>query len=192
MRGLLQTLIPLDIAKGLALTGRHFFQVFRTANRRKVPFHVTCEYPEVPAKLQPRFRGRLKLILDEAGELNCVCCMACEKICPTGVITIIPTKKEGRKTKLPQLFDFEMERCIFCGFCVESCGFNAILLDQEFELASYRREDFSLGLAGTYQNMTGFIPVAQFSVAEPEVAPDLPPAEPAPESTATSAPEPEK
>lgn len=168
MRGLLKTLIPMDIVKGLALTGRHFFQVFRTANRRKVRLHFTSEYPEVPAKLQPRFRGRLHMLVDEAGDLKCVCCMACEKICPTGVITIIAGKQEGRKTKIPTRYDFEMERCIFCEFCVESCGFDAIILDHQFELAAYKREDFSLGLAGKYQNMTSLIPVAQFSVAEDE------------------------
>jgi len=168
MRGLLKTLIPGEIAKGLALTGHHFFRVFRTANRRKVPFHFTSEYPEVPAKLQPRFRGRLHMLLDEAGDLACVCCMACVKICPTGVITIIAGKKEGRKTKIPTRYDFEMERCIFCEFCVESCNFESIILDHQFELAAYNREDFSLGIEGTFQNMLGLIPVAQFSIAEAE------------------------
>jgi len=170
MRGLLKTLIPGDIATGLKTTGRHFFQVFRTANRRKVPLHITCEYPEVPVKLKPRFRGRLHMLADEAGELKCVCCMACEKICPTGVITIIAGKKEGRKTRIPLRYDFEMERCIFCEFCVESCGFDAIILNHEFELAAYNREDFSIGLAGQYQNMTGLIPVAKYSVADEEGA----------------------
>lgn len=168
MRGLLKTLIPGDIVQGLRTTGRHFFRVFRTANRRKVPFHITCEYPEIPVKLKPRFRGRLHMLVDEAGELKCICCMACEKICPTGVITIIAGKKEGRKTKIPLRYDFEMERCIFCEFCVESCGFDAIILDHQFELAAYNREDFSMGLAGKYQNMAGLVPVAQYSVAEKE------------------------
>ena len=71
--------------------------------------------------MEPRFRGRLQLLRDEAGEVKCVCCMSCVKICPTQVITIEATKKEGRKAKLPARYDFEMERCIFCGFCVESC-----------------------------------------------------------------------
>ena len=166
MRGLLKTLIPGDIAKGLSLTGKHFFQVFRTANRRKVPFHITSEYPEVPAKLQPRFRGRLHMLVDEAGDLKCVCCMACEKICPTGVITIIAGKKEGRKTKIPTRYDFEMERCIFCEFCVESCGFDSIILNHQFELAAYNREDFSLGMEGAMQNMYEPSPVGKFSVAD--------------------------
>ena len=168
MKTFLKTLIPFDIAKGLKITGTHFGKVFFSANRRKVPFHIVSEYPEVPAKLQPRFRGRLTLLKDEAGEIKCVCCLACEKICPTQVITIESGKKEGRKTKLPVRYDFEMERCIFCEFCVESCGFDAIILNHQFELATYDREDMSIGMEGQFQNMFGTSPVAKFSVADEE------------------------
>jgi len=168
MKKFLKTLIPFDIAKGLRITGVHFGKVFFTANRRKVPFHVVSEYPEVPAKVFPRFRGRLTMLKDEAGEIKCVCCLACEKICPTQVITIESGKKEGRKTKLPTRYDFEMERCIFCEFCVESCGFDAIILNHQFELAVYDREDMSFGMEGKFQNMFGVSPVAKFSVADEE------------------------
>ena len=166
MHKFLKTLIPFDIAKGMLITGKHFSKVFFSANRRKVPFHVVSEYPEVPAKMQPRFRGRLQLLRDEAGEIKCVCCMACEKICPTQVITIESGKKEGRKTKLPTRYDFEMERCIFCEFCVESCGFDSIILNHQFELAVYNREDMSIAMDGKFQNMFGISPVAKFSVAD--------------------------
>jgi len=166
MNKLLRTLIPFDIAKGLAITGKHFCKVFFTANRRKVPFHIVSEYPEVVAKIQPRYRGRLTLLKDEQGEIKCICCLACEKICPTQVITIEKGKKEGRKLPFPVRYDFEMERCIFCEFCVESCGFDSIILNHQFELAAYNREDFSLGMEGTDQNM--FVPshVGKFSVAD--------------------------
>ena len=166
MKKFLKTLIPTDIAKGLKLTGTHFMKVFSTANRRKVPLHVVTEYPEVPTQVQPRFRGRLTLLKDEQGETKCVCCLACEKICPTQVITIESGKKEGRKTKLPLRYDFEMERCIFCEFCVESCGFDAIILNHQFELAAYNREDFSLGTEGLGQNMFELSPTGKFSVAD--------------------------
>jgi NADH-quinone oxidoreductase subunit I len=166
MHKFLKTLIPFDITKGLTITGKHFSKVFFSANRRKVPFHVVSEYPEVPAKVQPRFRGRLQMLKDEAGEIKCVCCLACEKICPTQVITIEAGKKEGRKTKLPTRYDFEMERCIFCEFCVESCGFDAIILNHQFELAVYNREDMSLAMDGQFQNMFGVSPVAKYSVAD--------------------------
>ena len=168
MNRLLKILIPTDLAKGLWLTGRRFMQVFRTANRRTVPLHVVEEYPEVPVRLPPRFRGRLQLLRDEQGEIKCVACMACVKICPTQVITIEAGKKEGRKTRLPLRYDFEMERCVFCGFCVESCPFDAIILNDQFELASYGREDFSLGMLGTHQNLFDKTPVAHYSVADSE------------------------
>jgi NADH-quinone oxidoreductase subunit I len=166
MNKILRTLIPFDIAKGLAITGKHFSKVFFTANRRKVPFHIVSEYPEVVAKVQPRFRGRLTLLKDEQGEIKCVCCLACEKICPTQVITIEKGKKEGRKMPFPVRYDFEMERCIFCEFCVESCGFDSIILNHQFELAAYNREDFSLGMEGADQNMFQPSHVGKFSVAD--------------------------
>ena len=166
MKKTLKTLLPIDIAKGLVLTGKHFMRVFRTANRRTVPLHVVTEYPEVPTQVAPRFRGRLTMLKDEQGEVKCVCCLACEKICPTQVITIESGKKEGRKTKLPVRYDFEMERCIFCEFCVESCGFDSIILNHQFELAAYNREDFSLGTEGLGQNMFEPSHVGKFSVAD--------------------------
>jgi len=166
MNKFLKTLIPQDIAKGLYLTGKHFLRVFTTANRRKVPLHVVSEYPEVKAKMQPRFRGRLTMLKDEQGEIKCVCCLACEKICPTQVITIESGKKEGRKTKIPLRYDFEMERCIFCEFCVESCGFDSIILNHQFELAAYNREDFSIGMLGKTQNMFDLTPVGRFSYSD--------------------------
>ncbi len=156
----------MDIAKGLQLTGTHFMRVFTTANRRKVTLHV---YPGVPGSAgqgAPRFRGRLTMLKDEQGEIKCVCCLACEKICPTQVITIESGKKEGRKTKLPLRYDFEMERCIFCEFCVESCGFDSIILNHQFELAAYNREDFSIGMLGRAQNMFELTPVGKFSYSD--------------------------
>jgi NADH-quinone oxidoreductase subunit I len=60
-----------------------------------------------------------------------------------------------------------MERCLFCGFCVESCPFDAIILNDQFELNAYHRADFSYGMEGS-QNMFEKTPVARFSVAGEE------------------------
>jgi len=165
MKKFLKTLIPFDIAKGLSITGKHFAKVFLTANRTKTRQHVVDEYPEVPAVVAPRFRGRVQLILDEVGDPKCVCCNACAKVCPTGVITIEGDKKEGRKTRIPVRWDYEMERCVFCGFCVEACAFGAIKLNDQFELAAYDREDFVLGLKGS-QNILEPSPVGKFSYSD--------------------------
>lgn len=168
MNKLLKILIPLDIAKGLRLTGKHFARVFWAANRRKVPVHLVKEYPEVPVQVQPRFRGRLQMLREENGDPKCICCMSCERICPTGAIHILPGKKEGRKARIPLEYTFELERCIFCELCVESCGYDAILLNHQFELAAYNREDFAIGMGGRDQNLFEPSPVAKFSVAGEE------------------------
>ena len=168
MKKFLKTLIPIELAKGLLLTGKRFSQVMFTANRRKIKLHLVDEYPEVPAKVLPRFRGRLQLLRDAEGELICVCCNACIKACPTNAIQIVPGKKEGRKTRIPISYDFELERCVFCGFCVESCTFNAIALNHQFELAVYRREDLALGLGGVFQSIDKPSPVAKFSYSGEE------------------------
>jgi len=168
MKKFLKTLVPVELAKGLLLTGKWFCQVMFTPNRGKSKLHIVDEYPEVPAKVQPRFRGRLQLLRDDQDEIICVCCMACIKACPTDAIKLVAGKKEGRKTRIPESYDFELERCVFCGFCVESCTFNAIALNHQFELAVYNREDMALGLGGTFQSIDKPSPVGRFSYSGEE------------------------
>jgi NADH-quinone oxidoreductase subunit I len=168
MKKFLKTLIPVELAKGLLLTGKRFGQVFFTPNRGKLKQHIVNEYPEVPAKVQPRFRGRLQLLKDADGEIICTACSLCVKACPTNAIQVVPGKKEGRKTRIPASYDFELERCTFCGFCVESCSFNAIALNHQFELAVYRREDLAFGLGGIFQSIDKPTPVAKFSYSGEE------------------------
>nr|WP_320133139.1 4Fe-4S dicluster domain-containing protein [uncultured Holophaga sp.] len=165
MKNFLKTLIPLDIAKGLGLTGAYFLKVFFRADRaRKLP-HVTSEYPEVPVKLEPRFRGRVQLIADEAGDPKCVCCMACAKACPTGAIHITAGQKEGRKTRIPLRWDYELDRCVHCAFCVDACAFHAIRLNDQFELSVYDRDDLFIGLHGAHTILEPS-PVGRFSYSD--------------------------
>ena len=59
-------LIPgIGLVKGMSLTLRRFFQP-----------KVTIRYPEVPADVAVKFRGRLQLLYDENGSLKCeTCCL---------------------------------------------------------------------------------------------------------------------
>ncbi len=59
------------ILKGMALTFRRFFQPA-----------VTIRYPDVPADIAVRNRGRLQLLYDDHGTLKCETCFQCAQACP--------------------------------------------------------------------------------------------------------------
>jgi formate hydrogenlyase subunit 6/NADH:ubiquinone oxidoreductase subunit I len=40
------------------------------------------------------------------------------------------------------MYEINMIRCIFCGYCEEACPVDAIRLGPEYELADYTRADF--------------------------------------------------
>ena len=80
------SLIPgLGIVKGMALTLRRFFQP-----------KVTHLYPEMPAEISPKFRGRLQLLYDEHGTLKCETCFQCAQACPIECIDMGGVDSKGR------------------------------------------------------------------------------------------------
>jgi NADH-quinone oxidoreductase subunit I len=46
-----------------------------------------------------------------------------------------------RHEKYPKVYEIDLNRCIFCGFCVEACPVGAIEMTGAYELAEYERED---------------------------------------------------
>jgi NADH-quinone oxidoreductase subunit I len=40
-----------------------------------------------------------------------------------------------------KVYDINMLRCIFCGYCAEACPTEAIVLEHDFALAEYNRWD---------------------------------------------------
>jgi ferredoxin len=80
------SLIPgLGIAKGMALTLRRFFEP-----------KATIRYPEQPADVPPKFRGRLQLLYDEYGTLKCETCFQCAQACPIECIDMGGMDTKGR------------------------------------------------------------------------------------------------
>ena len=73
------------ILKGMGLTFRRFFQPA-----------VTIRYPEVPADIAVRNRGRLQLLYDEHGTLKCETCFQCAQACPIECIDMGGTDTKGR------------------------------------------------------------------------------------------------
>jgi Ni,Fe-hydrogenase III small subunit/formate hydrogenlyase subunit 6/NADH:ubiquinone oxidoreductase subunit I len=86
----------------------------------------TIAYPDGPARLPERFRGRPVLHPDRcpAG------CRACADVCPTAAIS--------GADAAPLALD--LGACLFCGRCEEACPERAVTFTRDFRLAARTRE----------------------------------------------------
>src|SRR6201996_9844203 len=136
-------MIGTGILKGMAATARNFVGSYFEEDRL-----TTVQYPEERNPLPENYRNFPFLVYDgsdaEAG-LRCVACKICEKECPPQCIYI--TKSDDKKPDYmnkpqfyPAVFDIDISVCMSCQICVEVCPFEAIKMDQVFELS--RRERF--------------------------------------------------
>ncbi len=119
----------IEIARGMFTIGKH---AFRPA--------ITLEYPEKKQVFNSRIRGRLALTTNKDGELNCIGCMSCTKVCPCGDLIQIETSKGENNKPVINKFTIDIGRCIFCGNCTQVCPKDAIIMTEEYELADYSRE----------------------------------------------------
>ena len=100
----------------------------------------TIQYPEEMVYLPPRYRGRIILSRDPAGEERCVACYLCSAACPVDCIALQATEDEhGRR--YPEFFRINFSRCILCGWCEEACPTYAIQLTPDFEFGEYERQN---------------------------------------------------
>ncbi|MBS1215367.1 MAG: NADH-quinone oxidoreductase subunit [Proteobacteria bacterium] len=129
IRDFFKTFMLLELVKGLALTGRHFFA-------RK----ITVQFPEEKTPQSPRFRGLHALRRYPNGEERCIGCKLCEAVCPALAITI-ETAERGDGTRRTTRYDIDLTKCIFCGFCEESCPVDSIVETRVFEYHGEKRGD---------------------------------------------------
>lgn len=117
-----------------------FIKGLRVTFGYSVSKSITERYPDeekwVPYR---RFRGVHKLWRDEEGRELCVACELCSRICPTDCITVIPTEDDtgrGIADRVPKVWDVDLSRCLFCGYCEDACPTTAIRLGREYEYAA--------------------------------------------------------
>jgi NADH-quinone oxidoreductase subunit I len=119
------------LARGLGVT-------FRNLLRKP----VTENYPDEPPRFQPRYRGIHVLQRDENGLEKCVACFLCAAACPARCIYIeaadnTADERISAGERYAKAYNIDYSRCIFCGYCVESCPTDAITHGHGFELATY-------------------------------------------------------
>ena len=89
----------------------------------------TVRYPAVKSQAPEYYRGALKFDAEK-----CIGCRLCENGCPSNAIEIMPVAPKKFKAVV------YMDRCIFCGQCVDSCRKGALENTSNFELANLNRE----------------------------------------------------
>jgi NADH-quinone oxidoreductase subunit I len=101
----------------------------------------TVEYPDERLPVYERFRVLPMLIYDtEDGNVRCTSCNICAKVCPPQCIWMVLAKNpSGTSANKPEEFYIDMDVCMNCGLCSEYCPFDAIKMDQNFELSNYER-----------------------------------------------------
>jgi NADH-quinone oxidoreductase subunit I len=128
------------VIKGLAETARNFIESYSDPERL-----TTVQYPEERIPLKENTRNFPFLVFDGSDSekgLRCVACKICEKECPPQCIYIVLERDEkGKPQKHPRVFDIDISVCMSCQICVEVCPFEAIKMDQVYELSQYGRFD---------------------------------------------------
>lgn len=109
----------LNNIKGLIIS---MLNVFKHLFKRP----VTLEYPERRITPPENFRGKPVVH-------NCIKCINCTKVCPTGAINIQEDK-----------FIIDLNKCIFCGNCAYYCPVKAIRMSSEYELGTDNKKELFL------------------------------------------------
>ncbi len=122
IKHLFQSFMLTELFKGLGVTGRHML-------KKK----VTVQYPEEKTPQSHRFRGLHALRRYPDGEERCIACKLCEAVCPASAITIEAGPREDDGSRRTKSYEIDMFKCIYCGFCVESCPVDSIVETRVFE-----------------------------------------------------------
>lgn len=118
-------------AVGMSITGRSMFEK-----------KATLMYPEERPIIPVTHRG-----IHGFDEDLCISCDLCAAACPVDCIYIQSVGK-GKDALMTQ-FDIDYTKCLFCDLCTPPCPEDCIWMTQEYDLASYSKEDCIMNFART-------------------------------------------
>ena len=111
----LKSLLLLELLGGLWLTLKYLFRP-----------KYTLMYPMEKTPQSPRFRGLHALRRYPNGEERCIACKLCEAVGPALAITI-DSEMRADGSRRTTRYDIDLFKCIYCGFCEESCPVDSIV-----------------------------------------------------------------
>ena len=130
------------IFAGMAITLRHFKNML--LGRTK----VTMQYPEEKwdSHMPEHYRGRPTLVTDETGPRSLRRLPALRIHLPAARDHDHAGRNSGRRPvcqgrKIPEEFDIDMIRCIYCGMCEEVCPEQAIFLRKDYAITGFTRAE---------------------------------------------------
>ena len=131
--------------------GQGIFKGFKYTLSQLTKKNVTTNYPDEPINMPDRFRGIQKFHPEK-----CIVCNQCANICPTDCISLTgkPHPDPEKKGKVIDTYDINFEICILCDFCTEVCPTEAIVMTNNFELATFSRDDLMKDLKWLDNNNT--------------------------------------
>jgi NADH-quinone oxidoreductase subunit I len=131
--------------------GKRYYTAEGVAHRSssKTKGIFTVQYPEEKLLIPEEFRYIPFLVYDEKDgnkAVRCTSCGICAKVCPPQCIWIVRTNDPVTNRPIPEPAEFfiDADICMNCGFCAEYCPFDAIIMDHDFEIASYDRNLFNM------------------------------------------------
>jgi formate hydrogenlyase subunit 6/NADH:ubiquinone oxidoreductase subunit I len=97
---------------------------------------ITEKYPLEKRPTPERARGVLHWNPEK-----CTGCCLCTKDCPANAIELITLDKKAKRF----VVRYHIDRCLYCGQCVESCRFECMeMSNEEWELAATNKEPFTV------------------------------------------------
>ncbi|HRA89238.1 MAG TPA: NADH-quinone oxidoreductase subunit I [Planctomycetaceae bacterium] len=120
----------ITVLQGMYVT---LLTMMKTYNRRT--FTEVYEYPEVPLKVKPRYRGFHRFDLT-----TCIGCDKCAVACPVDCIYIDKEKSPVGKGFRINGYTIDYTKCMFCALCVDPCPVDCIFMGSIHDLSCYSRD----------------------------------------------------